>query len=121
MNNKKSFLFINRRAPYPGTFAKESMDVTLIAAAFNQNVSLLFMDDGVYQLLKAQEPSGINQKNVSLTLPMLEMYDVSNIYVEQASMRARNLTGDDFLIPVKVIDAEQVRELLEQQDILLNF
>jgi len=121
MNSTKSFLFINRHAPYPGTFAKESMDVTLIAAAFNQNVSLLFMDDGVYQLLKGQEPSETGQKNTSLTLPMLAMYDVSNIYVEQASMHARNLTGDDFLIPVKVIDADQVRALLDQQDLLLNF
>ena len=119
--SSKSFLIVNRKAPYGSAFAKEALDVGLIAAAFGQQLAMLFMDDGVYQLLKQQDPSGINQKNSSQTLPMLDMYDVKDIFVEAASLQARNLQVDDLLIPVQVINSQAAAKLMDQQDILLNF
>jgi len=121
MSDNKSFLIVNRKAPFGSAFAKEALDVGLIAAAFGQKLSLLFMDDGVYQLLKNQNPSDINQKNSSQTLPMLEMYDVKDIYVEAESLQARNLQSEDLLISVQIIDSQATAELIDQQDILLNF
>ncbi len=121
MSNTKSLLIVNRHAPYDGMYAKEAMDAALIGAAFNQKVSVMFMDDGVYQLLREQAPADIRQKNTSLTLPMLDMYDINNVYVERASLQARNLTEENLLIPVQVIDSVQASELLGQQDIILNF
>jgi len=117
----KSFLIVNRKAPYGSAFAKEALDVGLIAAAFGQQLAMLFMDDGVYQLLKQQDPKDINQKNSSQTLPMLELYDVKDIYVEAASLQVRNLQTEDLLIPVQVIDSHAAAKLMDQQDILLNF
>lgn len=121
MESSKSFLIVNRKSPFGSAFAKESLDVGLIAAAFGQKLAILFMDDGVFQLLKNQDPSDINQKNTSQTLPLLEMYDVKDIYVEAASLKARNLTSEDLLIPVGILNADEVSELLELQDVLLNF
>lgn len=121
MAETKSFLIVNRKAPFGSAFAKEALDVGLIAAAFGQQLSLLFMDDGVYQLLKQQNPSDIKQKNSSQTLPMLEMYDVKDIFVEAESLQARNLQENDLLIPVQVIDSLSAAKLMDQQDILLNF
>lgn len=119
--SNKSILIINRKAPYGNAFAKEALDVGLIAAAFGQKLGILFMDDGVYQLLKQQDPSDINQKNSSQTLPMLEMYDVKDIYIEAESLQNRGLSTEDLLVPVKIIDSKATSNLLEQQDILLNF
>jgi tRNA 2-thiouridine synthesizing protein C len=121
MSETKSFLIVNRKAPYASAFAKEALDVALIAAAFGQQLSILFMDDGVYQLLKQQDPSGINQKNSSQTLPMLDMYDIKDIYVEAASLQARNLHTEDLLIPVQVIDSQAAAGLMDRHNILLNF
>jgi len=121
METSKTILIVNRKAPFGSAFAKEALDVGLIAAAFGQKLGMLFMDDGVYQLLKQQDPADINQKNSSQTLPMLEMYDVKEVYVEAESLQARNLSAADLLIPVDIIDSQTTSELLEQQDILLNF
>ena len=41
---------MNRKAPYGTIYALESLEVVLIAAAFDQDISLVFADDGVYQL-----------------------------------------------------------------------
>ena len=45
----KKFMYMNRKAPYGTIYALESLEVVLIAAAFDQDVSLVFADDGVYQ------------------------------------------------------------------------
>jgi tRNA 2-thiouridine synthesizing protein C len=50
----KKFLYVNRKAPYGTIYAWESLEVVLIGAAFDQEVSLMFLDDGVYQLTKGQ-------------------------------------------------------------------
>ena len=38
----KKFMFVNRKAPYGTIYALESLEVVLIAAAFDQDVSLAF-------------------------------------------------------------------------------
>ena len=75
-------MFVNRKAPYGTIYALESLEVVLITAAFDQDVSLAFLDDGVYQLKKGQQTKGIEIKNFSPTYRALEGYDVEKLYVE---------------------------------------
>ena len=44
----KKFMYVNRKSPYGTIYALESLEVVLITAAFDQEVSLTFTDDGVY-------------------------------------------------------------------------
>ena len=55
----KKFLYVNRRAPHGTVYAHEALEVVLIGAAFDQDVSLAFIDDGVFQLKKDQDTSEI--------------------------------------------------------------
>ncbi len=119
--NVKKFLYLNRKAPYGTVYALESLEVVLIGAAFEQDVSMLFMDDGVYQLKKGQSTEGVGMKNFSPTYRALEMYDVEKLYVEKESMEARGLTTDDLIVPVEVLDADQIRALANEQDVVLSF
>lgn len=91
----KKFLYLNRRAPYGTIYAWESLEVVLIGAAFDQDVSLAFVDDGVYQLVKGQDTAGIGMKNFSPTYAALGDYEVKKIFVEQESLSARGLSLDD--------------------------
>lgn len=117
----KKFLYVNRKAPYGTIYALESLEVVLIAAAFEQDVSLLFVDDGVYQLKKGQDTKGIEQKNFSPTYRALEGYDVEKLYVEKESMEARGLSEDDLVVPVEVMTREQITELMDGMDVVLSF
>lgn len=121
MSDTKSFLIVNRRSPYQTHASKEAVDVALTCAVFNQPTRVLFMDDGVYQLVKQQDPSDIDQKNNAATFPMLEMYDVKSVYVEEVSLVERGLSEQDLMIPVEVISSAQVSELLESQQVVLGF
>jgi len=72
----KKFMFVNRRAPHGTIYAQETLEVVLISAAFEQDVSMVFLDDGVYQIRKDQDTSAIGTKNFTKTFRALEMYDV---------------------------------------------
>lgn len=117
----KKFMYLNRKAPYGTVYALESLEVVLIGAAFEQDVSLVFMDDGVYQIKKGQDTAGTEMKNFSKTYRALEMYDVEKLYVEKESMDARGLTEDDLVVDVEVLTSEQIKDLMEDQDVLLSF
>lgn len=117
----KKFMFINRKAPYGTIYALESLEVVLIATTFDQDVSLVFMDDGVYELIKGQQTKDIGLKNFSPSYRALEGYDVEKLYVDQDSLKHRGLTENDLLVPVEVLNAEQLAELMAQQDVVLSF
>lgn len=117
----KKFMYVNRKAPYGTIYALESLEVVLIAAAFDQDVSLAFIDDGVYQVVKGQDTKSIGMKNFSSTYRALDDYDINKLYVQKESMEARGLTSKDFLVPVEIKTAAELSALMAQQDVLLSF
>ena len=117
----KKFMFVNRKAPHGTIYALEGLEVVLISAAFDQDVSLAFLDDGVYQLLKGQETKSLEVKNFSPTYRALEGYDVEKLYVERESLEARGIKVEQLLVPVQVVSAKEMAELMEQQDVIIGF
>jgi tRNA 2-thiouridine synthesizing protein C len=117
----KKFMFVNRKAPYGTIYALESLETVLITATFDQDVSLVFIDDGVYELVKGQNSKGIGIKNSSPTYRALEGYDVEKLYVERESMDARGLTAADLLVPVEVLGSAEMAALMAEQDVILSF
>ena len=116
----KRFMYVNRRAPYGTIYALECLEVVLVAAAFDQDVSVVFVDDGVWQLKKNQDTTAIGMKNFSKTYGALDDYDVEKIYVEKESLEARGLSADDLVIPVEVIGAADLRDIMAQQDVVIS-
>ena len=117
----KKFLYINRRAPHGTIYAHEALEVVLIGAAFEQDVSLAFIDDGVFQLKKDQDTSDIHTKNFSKIFKALEMYDVEKLFVEKESLDKRGLTEDDLSVDVKVINSLEMKKLIIDSEVIFNF
>ncbi|MBT2970479.1 MAG: sulfurtransferase TusC [gamma proteobacterium symbiont of Ctena orbiculata] len=131
----KKFMYLNRRAPYGTIYAWESLEVVLIGAAFDQDVSLAFLDDGVYQLVKGQDTAGVDMKNFSPTYQALGDYDVTKLYVEKESLEERGLTLAD-LMPltyededddwaekdsIRVVSRAEMADIMEEQDVMFSF
>ncbi|MEJ2418879.1 MAG: DsrE family protein, partial [Exilibacterium sp.] len=45
--NKKKILVVNRHPPYGSSLAKESLDAVLAASAYEQDIGILYIGDGV--------------------------------------------------------------------------
>ncbi len=117
----KKFMFVNRRAPYGTVYALEALEVVLISAAFDQDISMVFLDDGVYELVKGQQTQAIGVKNFSPAYRALKGYDIEKLYVDEESLKARGLTTESLLVPVEVLNAAQIAELMDQQDVVISF
>jgi tRNA 2-thiouridine synthesizing protein C len=117
----KKFLYVNRKAPYGTIYALESLEVVLIGAAFEQDVSLAFLGDGVFQLAKGQDTKAVEVKNFSPTFRALEDYDVTKLYVEREALEARGLTEEDLVVPVQVMESAKIAQIMEEQDVVLSF
>ncbi len=117
----KKFMYVNRKAPIGSIYALESLEVVLIGAAFEQDVCMVFLDDGIYQIVKGMDTNDVEMKNFSPTYRALEMYDVERLYVSKEAMEERGLTTDDLVVDVEVMDASQIADLMEEQDVILSF
>ena len=112
---------VNRRAPYGTSYALEGLEATLAAGAFNQDVSVVFMDDGVFALQRGQDTSSAGLKNFSRTWGALESCGVEKVYVERESLEQRGLRAQDLMLSVRIIDAQALGALMEKQHVLLHF
>ena len=117
----KKVMFVNRKAPYGTIYALESLEVVLITATFDQDVSLVFLDDGVYELMKGQNTKAVGIKNFSPAYRALDGYDVEKLYVERESLEARGLSEAQLLVDVEVLSSAQMGQLMAEQDVVLSF
>ena len=131
----KKFLYINRKAPFGTIYALESLEVVLISAAFEQDVSLAFIDDGVFQLMAGQDTAGIGMKNFSRTYKALGDFEIKKLYVERESLEARGLTLDDLQAitwedenedyaekpSIHLVSRSEMAGLITSQDVVLSF
>lgn len=116
----KKFMFVNRRAPYGTIYALEILESVLISAAFEQDTSIAFVDDGVFQIKKGHDTKELGMKNFSPTFRALSGYDIEKLYVEKESMEARGLKADDFVVKVQVLPAVELGKLMAEQDVLIT-
>lgn len=131
----KKFMYMNTKAPYGTVYALESLEVVLIGAAFEQDVSLAFIGDGVYQLAKGQDTKEIGMKNFSPTYAALGDYDVNKIFVEKESLEERGLNLDDLqhLVwedededwaekdSIRMVSRAELADVIDDQDVVLSF
>ena len=121
MRARKRFLWMSRHAPHGSIRAQEGLDALLMAVAFEQAVSVVFLDDGVYQLKRGQEPDQVGRKNFCAGFPSLAVYDVHDVYAERESLALRGLREEDLLMPVRVVDSNRLGALMEEHDVVMSF
>lgn len=111
----KSLLIISRHPPARHA-AREALDLALAAAAFGVPTGLLFMDDGVLQLLKGQDAAQISRKSLAANLQALPMFGVEDIMVCQHSMSERGLGTDQCLLAARPVESAEIAALLDHYD-----
>jgi tRNA 2-thiouridine synthesizing protein C len=116
----KKIMHVMRRAPHGSIYTYEGLEMILIMAAYEQDLSVVFIGDGVYALKKGQETSGIGIKGFSRTFMALDGYDVEKLYVDRISLEERGLTEDDLVVDVEVMDSLEIGRLMTEQDVVIH-
>ena len=117
----KNLAIINSKAPFSSTYGKDSLDVALIFGSFEQEISLFFQGDGVYQLMANQSGATISVKDYLKTFSAFEFYDIEHIYVCQQSLIDRELSDSFHIENVQVLAATDFSLALKQHKHILRF
>lgn len=130
----KKFMFVNTKAPYGTVYALESLEVVLISAAFDQDVSIAFCDDGIFQIANNQNTEASGMKNFSPAYKALGDYDINKLYVEKESLEERGLTLDNLMDltyededddwaekpSIKLVTRAELADLMDEQDVVIS-
>ncbi|MDP2903889.1 MAG: sulfurtransferase complex subunit TusC [Methylovulum sp.] len=114
----KSYLFVLRKPSHSGILVQEMLDIILTTAAFDQQVSILLLDDGVFHLKNNQRTEAIGLKDSSAMFKALALYDVTGLYTEAESLTERGLTEQDLFLSVRVILRAEINRLMAQFDVI---
>ena len=120
-SSKKNQLVLIRQAPYGSSLARAALDAALAAAAFDQAVTVLFLGDGVLQLLPGQDSTAIDAKNIGKLIASMPLYDIENIYVDATALARFALPVEDLPQAVTPLDDTAIHRLITDHDHLLGF
>ena len=122
VSHKESGLaIINSKAPFSSNNGKDALDLALIFGSFEQEVSLFFQGDGVYQLMANQDGSLLSIKDYLKTFSAFEFYDIENIYVCQQSLVNRQLDDKFHIDNVQLLTSVDFGIALNRHQHVLRF
>ena len=117
----KKILVIVRASPYGSIRGREALDAVMLFSAFNEEMSVLFSGDGVWQLMPGQQPAGIPAKSIEATLGAFEAYDIQRVYADANALAARGIAADSLLAGARALDDADIRALVAMHDRVVTF
>lgn len=129
---EKKVMITVRKAPHGSIYVHEAIEVMFIVASYGMNLSVVFIDDGVLALKQGQDTKELGIKGFMASIGALVDFEVENVFVDKQSMQDRNLSEDDLVVigededteePIKpsVIDADEIKRMMAEQDSLISF
>lgn len=118
---RKSILVVSRHAHPGSSLPRSALDTALAAAAFDQPVTLLFLGEGVLQLLPGQDSGAAGVRNLRKVLDSLPLYEIETVYVDAAAAAAFGLQRDALPPQTEWLDAAGMQALLARHDHVLGF
>ncbi|WP_144394806.1 sulfurtransferase complex subunit TusC [Pleionea sediminis] len=107
-------LYIFTKPPYSTDSGKEQLDMALAAASFDQSVGLLFVGEGVWQLIDDQHPKLVGQKEYTRLFNGLDLYDIEHLYVYHKSLTHYGLLPEQLLRKVEILNDAEYKNLIER-------
>ena len=116
----QSLLFVIGATPFNPS-ARDALDAVLVAAAFQQTISVLFIQSGIYQLMTDQQPNLLQARNLAASWRALPLYDVNQIYVCESSLVQYKIQAEQLVMPVKVLSVVAIQNLMQEQHAVFNY
>ncbi|ACJ29281.1 DsrE-like protein [Shewanella piezotolerans WP3] len=117
----KKLCIVFSQGPHGNAKGREALDLALLSASFEQQVSLVFTDEGILNLLKNQAPETVGAKDYIATFGALPLYDIETILVCEAAMKELALTEHDIKLEVQFCSSQAIAEHFNHVDEVLVF
>jgi tRNA 2-thiouridine synthesizing protein C len=118
---KKRILFVCQQAPYGSSLAKEAFDAILAASVYEQDVAILFIGVGVYQLLPEQETTPIAMKSFNKMLAAFPLYGINELIVDAETLAKTPFKAEELCCEIKLATAKEIQKLMQKYDVIVPF
>lgn len=116
----KNVLVMSQSSPFDELNTRDALDMSLIFAAVEQNISWLFSGPAVLALKHNQSTQQLGVKDFFKNIKTLEIYEVENIYVCEKSLLDYNLNKSQLIINSTSLNYTEQQQLIGQQDFVVN-
>ncbi len=132
MSDAHKMMIVIRKAPHGSIYAQEAIEVMFIMATFDMELSIVFLDDGVYAVKQGQDTKDLGIKGFSASLGTLIDWDVTNVFADEMSLKARNITSEQLIcigedddteedVYPRVLNTDELTKMIHEQDTVLSF
>ena len=116
----KSVLIRMSKSPLNGLISGEQLETAMVAATFEQEVSILFTGDGVLNLLPTKETKEVTGYNIEKMLLALPTFDVNDLFICKRSLEQRQIGVFSLPKNATLITFEDQRRLIKTTDVVLS-
>ena len=116
----KSVLIRMSKCPLNGLISGEQLETAMVAATFEQEVSILFTGDGVLNLLPTKETKEVTGYNIEKMLLALPTFDVNDLFICERSLEQRQIGVFSLPKNATLITFEDQRRLIKTTDVVLS-
>ena len=117
----KQLTIIFRNSPAFNSKGREALDLAMLSASFDQVVKLIFVDEGIFNLLSGQQPELLGGKDYISTFKALPLYDIEDIYICDKSMSQYSIQKSELIVEAEPVTADRIRTLINEADEVLVF
>ncbi|KAE9535429.1 sulfurtransferase complex subunit TusC [Ursidibacter arcticus] len=121
---KYKLAIVFTQPPFGSSTSREGLDALLAASAFcnEDEIAIVFIYDGVFNLIAHQDPTQILQKDHIATFKLLELYELSECFICQNSLEERQLQQAEWILDeLHFVERQQIFALLQQAEKILTF
>lgn len=102
--------------PHGSDAASQALDTALACAAFDQTVTVIFQDDGVWQLLPQPIDSPLGDKSLLAQFKLMELYGVSSVRICGDSLQRNGLDNERLALTAQTCRRSELAAHLASQD-----
>ncbi len=117
----KQLTVIFRSNPAFNSKGREALDLAMLSASFEQRVKLIFIDEGIFNLLNGQTPEQLGGKDYISAFKALPLYDIEDIYVCDKSISQHSIKQSELIVDATTITTDRIRTLISEADEVLVF
>jgi tRNA 2-thiouridine synthesizing protein C len=117
----RRILLVVKSPPYGSVLAAECFRIATAMIAMDVLPQILFIYDGVYSLIKGQNPEQVGLQSFHERLKTLA--DLVGLYVAEESLHRRNLEETDLDVnyKLKTVSMEEVTRLFLENETVITF
>jgi len=117
----KKIAVLLSHSPFEGAISREAHDMIMALASVEHQVTVVYQDAAVLQLLPVHPAANIGCKDYTPGQKLFELYEVAAIVASTSALQQYQIQPQQCLISVTPMSCQDIQALLAQQQHILRF